>query len=362
MSAPGYHGTTTIVNTHSPLQVARRRGWDVAYAKGCEICDVRPAHYPNEPCRINASEANTTGIAGAVAAAKAADIVVLFLGADQTTEAEGFDRHSLRLVGAQEALLQAVLAVSSHVVLVLVNGGPVDVSTAVESDSVVAILEAFQPGEFGGDAMIDIMDGSASPSAKMPVTTYFQNYTASRDIREGDLRAGSGTTYWWMREPVLFPFGAGLEFTTFAFSWSNEPPAPEAIDIPADDTELRALSIEHSVIVANTGARASPVVVLAFVVATPSSPSDTPRRKLFGFERLAHVAPGENATVRFASDAGSLGVVSSSGAKLLMAGRYRIEIGSVASPAVRELELRGASAVVEANRWAQALAGKSGVR
>ena len=76
----------------------------------------------------------------------------------------------------------------------------------------------------------------------------------------------------------------------------------------------------------------------------------------------AHVAPGENATVRFASDAGSLGVVSSSGAKLLMAGRYRIEIGSVASPASRELELRGASAVVEENRWAQAPAGKSGVR
>ena len=61
MSAPGYHGTTTVVNTHSPLQVARRKGWDVSYAKGCEICDVRPAHYPNEPCRISASEAKHGG-------------------------------------------------------------------------------------------------------------------------------------------------------------------------------------------------------------------------------------------------------------------------------------------------------------
>ena len=66
-------------------------------------------------------------------------------------EAEGFDRRSLGLVGAQEELLQKVADVSETVVLVLINGGPVDVSTAVASESVVAILEAFQPGEFGGD-------------------------------------------------------------------------------------------------------------------------------------------------------------------------------------------------------------------
>ena len=75
-----------------------------------------------------------------MAAAKAADTVVLFLGADQTTEAEGFDRRTLGLVGAQQQLLEEVLAASTEVVLVMVNGGPVDISTAVESDKVVAIL------------------------------------------------------------------------------------------------------------------------------------------------------------------------------------------------------------------------------
>eukprot|EP01043_Picozoa_sp_COSAG02_P047631 COSAG02_NODE_4585_length_5189_cov_9.203929_7_plen_152_part_00 len=138
--------------------------------------------YGNNPCRATANEYNTSGFPQALAAVDAADVVVLFLGADQTTEAEGFDRLTLGLVGAQQQLLDQVLRRSAEkstpvpVVLVLVNGGPIDVSTAVESEH-VAILETFQPGELGGDAIINIMDGTSSPSGKMPYTTYFANYT-----------------------------------------------------------------------------------------------------------------------------------------------------------------------------------------
>ncbi len=184
MSAPGYHGANTLVNTHSPLQVAQRRGWAVTYSHGCEICDnMGGKPYGNNPCRATAHEYNTSGFPQALAAVEAADVVVLFLGADQTTEAEGFDRRTLGLVGAQQQLLEQVIQASvakptpTPVVLVLVNGGPVDVSTAVQSDTVVAILETFQPGELGGDAIIDLMDGTSSPSGKMPYTTYFANYS-----------------------------------------------------------------------------------------------------------------------------------------------------------------------------------------
>lgn len=158
---------------------------------------------------------------------------------------------------------------------------------------------------------------------------------------------------------MLFPFGYGLEYTFFAFSWSNDPPSqPMVIDIPTGELEVHELSIKHSVVVSNMGARASPVVVLAFIVATPDSPEDTPIKKLFGFERLSNLEPGQNMTVDFASDASSLGVIGPSGAKMLMAGRYRVEVGSVTSPAVQELELRGESVVVEANSWAQAMVGR----
>lgn len=89
-----------------------------------------------------------SGIPAAVAIAKAAQVAVLFLGTDQTTEAENFDRVNLTLPGAQEALLEAVVAVQPNVIVVLINGGPLDVSFAKSSASVRAILEAFQPGEF----------------------------------------------------------------------------------------------------------------------------------------------------------------------------------------------------------------------
>ena len=282
----------------------------------------------------------------------------------QTTEAEGFDRPSLLLPGAQQQLLRSVLAGDGvqEVILVLVNGGPVDVSTAVQSKTVTAIIETFQPGELGGDAMIAILDGSQSPSGKMPYTTYFENYTTSRDIREVNLQAGRGTTYMWMRDPVLFPFGAGIEFTQFEYTWSNEPPSSAVhkttvLTIPSGGggsgapQDLAALSIEHTVTVSNVGARASPVVVLAFIVAIAGSPTGTPIKKLFGFERLNLVAPGQNSTVSFVSDAKSLGVIDAMGAKQLMAGHYRIEIGSVTNPAICQLELRGPNVVVEENHW-----------
>ena len=217
LSGPQYHGTNRLVNSHSPLQVAVRLGWDVTYAKGCNICDWVPPGFPNMPCSIGvrrprhhlgphcfsrlhqhryrraelcglqsaARYAVLTGVRSAfsllrstrgplqadgksgplpppdvtmipfaVAAAKAADVAVLFLGADQTTEAENFDRRELGLVGAQEQLLDAVLAVNKNVVVVLIHGGPIDVSSAAASDAVQAIVDAFQPGELGSDAIM----------------------------------------------------------------------------------------------------------------------------------------------------------------------------------------------------------------
>jgi hypothetical protein len=104
---------------------------------------------------------------------------IMFLGTDQTTEAENFDRVSLRLPGAQEELLELVASVSKNVVVVLMNGGPLAIEFAKSSPSVRAIVEAFQPGELGGDAILDILTGVVSPSGKMPYTTYTEEYVAT---------------------------------------------------------------------------------------------------------------------------------------------------------------------------------------
>jgi hypothetical protein len=66
----------------------------------------------------------------------------------------------------------------------------------------------------------------------MPYTTYFANFTATRDIREVDLQKGRGVTYWWMKDPVLFPFGFGLEYTDFSYAWADDPPMRTLLEIP----------------------------------------------------------------------------------------------------------------------------------
>eukprot|EP00040_Diaphanoeca_grandis_P037541 m.245586 g.245586 ORF g.245586 m.245586 type:complete len:1015 (+) comp33837_c3_seq28:144-3188(+) len=378
LSAPQYHGQNILVNSHSPLQVAIRRGWDVSYARGCNICDWTPQGYPNQPCSHGPDGKNgkypppdTSQIAAAVAAAKAADVAILFLGADQTTEAENFDRVELGLVGAQELLLQSVLAVQPNVIVVLIHGGPIAVESAVAAANVKAIVDAFQPGELGADAVMDILQGMTSPSALMPYTTYLKNFT-SRDIREVDLKAGRGTTYWWHTDPVLFQFGFGLSYTNFTFKWTPAPPSSSIHSAPNMSTSLpkvpvqvvslqditkeslATFAVDHSVTVTNTGTRTSDVVALAFVLATSDSPPETPLRKLFGFERFSDVKPGESRTGYFASTATSLGVVGNDGVRRLHPGTYRLECGGsgATNTALHDVRVVGNTPLlIEPNVW-----------
>jgi hypothetical protein len=240
-----------------------------------------------------------------------------------------------------------------------------------------------------------VLDGTAAPSGRMPYTTYFKNFTR-RDIREVNLTAGDGLTYWWHTAPVLYPFGHSLSYTNWSFAWSNDPPpsAADIVHIPtaaaaatgggggAKDTGVGAIALggnaNHSVVVMNIGSRTSDVVVLAFIVrapqaagggATAGSPPDTPLRKLFGFERLRAVGPGESRTVYFAPDAYDLGVVGEDGDRLLQPGHYLLEYGGVGSDhddrgsssssnsvkVTRRLVLEGAPLLVErSSTWHEA--------
>jgi len=384
LSAPQYHGSNTLVQSHSPLSVARRRGWNVSHAKGVNICDWIPPGYPNMPCTVGKDgkggpmpPPDTSGIPAAVRAAKAADVAILFLGSDQTTEAENFDREGLKLVGAQEELLKEVTTVQENVIVVLIHGGPIDVSSANASPSVRAILDAFQPGELGGDAIMDMLEGKTAPSGLLPYTVYRANYT-TRDIREVDLKAGRGTTYWWHTDPPLYSFGYGLSYSSFEFKWSDgiasHPHAPsrpqasrESLVSLSQPTRMQhvglktstfainnvsadgvsAVAMNHSVTVTNCGETTSDIVALAFIVATAGSPSEMPLKKLFGFQRFVAMAPGEAREATFTSTADSLGVVGFDGTRRLHPGTYRIECGSLAYGMVaEELKLLGQNAIV----------------
>jgi len=353
LSAPQYHGANQLVNTHSPLMVANARGWEVSYSQGAPVCDVQPAGYPNMPCGVPKSNASRDGFASALVVAHASEVAILFLGNDQTTEAENFDRSSISLPGAQQALLESICAVQPNVVLVLQNGGPIAVDWAKENGCVKAIVEAFQPGQLGGDAILNILSGVAVPSGKLPYTVYTEAFTAARDIREMDLRASGGVTSWWSQQPLLWPFGYGLSYTNFTYKWSDIPPVREQIHTSHlmrayhKEIDIADGSMFHTVEVTNEGSIMADCVVLAFLTSTPSSGAETPLKKLFGFERLSAMKPGENRSVTFASGPAEFANADTEGRLMAAPGVYGIEAGDVVSPAKRFIEITGPVAILK---------------
>ena len=350
-----YHGDNKLVDSHSPLLVARARGLDVTYARGCNICDVVPPGFPNMPCPPGKA-GDRSGIPAAVAAAAAADVAVVFVGLDETSEAENFDRHDLLLPGVQEDLVRAVLAAQPRTVVVVVSGGVVSSPLLATAP---ALLQAFYGGELAGDAIVDALTGVVSPAGKLPLTVYYNNVTA-RDIRDMDLARAGGITHSYFTGPVLFPFGAGLSFTTwqFAATWGEGALGGSGAELVV----TRAQLLEHSdatlaltARVSNAGNRASDCVVLVFVTPLGAEGADAshgaarPARALAAFARLHAVAPGETRahTLRVSLDRPADATLrallgdelrqgpSESGTRAWepLPGRYAVAVGDVDAPA-----------------------------
>ena len=163
--------------------------------------------------------------AEAVAAASAAETVLLFLGVPAAQESEGFDRDDLELPAAQLELLDAVLEANPRTVVVLSNGGVVRLSGF--ADRVPAILEGWLLGQAGGGATADVLFGVVNPSGRLaetiPVrledTAAYGNFPGEH----GHVRYGEGLLvgYRWFDArsmAVSFPFGHGLSYTSFEFS------------------------------------------------------------------------------------------------------------------------------------------------
>jgi beta-D-xylosidase 4 len=277
---------------------------------------------------------DTAGIPAAAAAAAAADVAVLFVGLDQTSEAENFDRNELGLPGAQDALVAAVIAANPRTVLVVVGGGPVSAPAAYASAA--AVLYAGYGGQAGGAAIVDALTGAVSPAGRLPMTIYHNNFTA-RDIRDMDLSHAGGVTHLYFEGPVVYPFGAGLSgYTRFAIA-----PARGAQEGAAPLTVSRALLQRGgarapfplgalTVAIKNVGAVASDVVVLVVLRRRAGGAAAMPRRALAAFHRARGVAPGEERAHAFNLTVGHV------------FGAFRGEGGALEPPAgAYELEVEG---------------------
>jgi beta-glucosidase len=231
----------------------------------------------------------------AVDAARGAEVAVLFLGLSASYESESFDRSHLRLPDEQLMLLAQVAALGVPLVVVLSNGGVVEIADWRHHAS--AILEGWLLGEAGGAALADLLFGVASPSGRLAETIPLKlehtpavgNFPGEHDIVRYGERGLVG--YRWYDAhglDVAYPFGFGLAYSSFA--WSG---VALASDAPS------AL-VSVSVTVRNTGSRAASEVVQLYVADLESSVAQPPQR-LAGFAKV-RLEPGEERQVTIPLD------------------------------------------------------------
>ena len=279
--------TTTIL---AGLKNNLGAGTQIGFAPGVQINRLSPSifdmllkekHAPLWSETQAADEFNK-----AVQLAKDSELAVMVLGENQDMSGEQASRSSLELPGRQLELLQAVKATGKPVVLLLMNGRPLDITWAAEN--VPSILEIWYPGTDGGNAVADLLFGDANPGGKLPVTwmrhvgqvPIYYSHNLTQNPSQQDKR------YWNEPFAPLYPFGYGLSYTTFAFS-----------NLKLSQSEIKVgAATEVSVDVKNTGNRAGDEVVQLYIHQQAGAAS-RPIRELKGFTRLT-LAPGETKTVR----------------------------------------------------------------
>jgi beta-glucosidase len=249
-------------------------------------------------------------IAAAMNKARNAEVVILALGERQGISGEGFDRSNLDLPGNQELLLENIAATGKPIVLVLENGRPLTIGWAKEH--IPAILEAWYPGEFGGQAVAETLLGDNNPAGRLTITfprslgqlPDFYNFDPSRMHKYVD---DDG-------QP-LFPFGFGLSYTTFTYDHI-------AVQAPSQGSKA---DIVVSADVTNTGDREGDEVAQLYVREDVSS-VETPDRSLQSFSRI-NLKPHETKTVSFRVSQDQLAVWGLDGKWVLEAGKYTIWVG-----------------------------------
>ena len=226
----------------------------------------------------------------AVALARRSDVAVLVLGEIALMSGEAASRSSLKLSGGQEELLEAIAATGKPVVLVLVNGRPLDISWA--ADHIPAILEAWYPGSQGGNGLADVLFGDANPAGHLPVswprsTGQLPIYYSHNRTQAPEDAPDFKSRYWDVLTSPLYPFGYGLSYTDFSFA-----------NLKTSQTEAKVgASLQVSVDVTNTGSRAGDAVVQLYIHQRAGSAS-RPVRQLKGFQRV-NLAAGQKQTIRF---------------------------------------------------------------
>src|SRR5450631_114040 len=289
----GYSRDPGPGNQISILDGIRKHAGDgvkVLYAEGCKITTGKQGWegwYENKVVQPD-PKAEVETIHAAAAVARQADVAIVVVGENESTNREAWseqhlgDRDSLDLLGSQEALVRAVVETGKPTVVLLINGRPLSINYVKEH--VPAILEGWYLGEQGGTAAADVLFGDINPGGKLPISfprtvgqlPDFYNHKPSRN-----------RSYLFDSREPLFPFGYGLSYTQIRFE--NVRVEPKSIR-PGGSAKV-------SVDITNTGDRSGDEVAQLYIHQRVASVT-RPVKELRGFKRVS-LEPGQKITVDF---------------------------------------------------------------
>jgi beta-glucosidase len=268
--------------------------------------------------------------ADAVSLAKRSDAVIVVAGISPRLEGEempinlpgfkGGDRTRLSIPDGQEELLQALQATGKRIVVVLVGGSALAVNW--EEENLPAIVDAWYPGEEGGDAVADVLFGDYDPAGRLPITFYksvkdippFTDYDMSADS------LGEGRTYRYFNGVPLYPFGFGLSYTKFDYS---------RLEV-SKETAKHTDTLTISMMVRNAGKQDGDEVVQLYAKDLTSR-QPQPIKSLKGFKRV-HIKKGDSANVEISLPVESFRYFDEKKNDYVVEpGKYELQVGSSSS-------------------------------
>eukprot|EP00943_MAST-04B_sp_MAST-4B-sp1_P003116 g3116.t1 len=319
-----YHGLPAYGNVSTPLAAFQKRMGkeNILYAAGVNVVTGDGAW----------------GFNPAIDICNKADVAVIFIGSSSkgsfngvnnldTVEKESMDRKSIDMPGLQIDLVKAILKKTNiSIIIVLIDGGPIDIEELVENDRVIGIVNAFYPGQMGGEGIVDVLMGDVAVAGKLPTTMYYKNYTDEIEATDMSMRTYPGRTYKFIQVPVLFPFGYGLSYTKFQYT--------NLSILRRNDASSTLLDVSFTV--SNIGNAQSDIIILLFLSFQDSKKKVDfiyPKRELKYFTKLKNVVPKdddiENSDVRlihFELKESDFEMTNSDGKRIFMNGKWKLEI------------------------------------
>ena len=304
-----------VVGLLEGMRSRRPEGFEVMYSRGCDwteeietkysqVGDERAWEYSLLHRKVDSGE--TADKEEALKLAAQSDIIIAAVGENVMLCGENRDRQGLRLPGKQEEFVNELLATGKPVILVVFGGRAQVISGLAERCA--AVIQAWYPGEEGGNAVADILYGKVSPSAKLSVSypneevyeAMCYNYSAEKDPR------------------VQWPFGYGLSYTSFEYS-----------DLKMDASgSTSGKSVVLSFKVTNTGSVAADEVAQVYLSPTAEDQNIRPLQ-LQGFARVS-LKPGETKTVKVKLHTEQFGYYTNDGTRQwnIAPGTYEVKIGA----------------------------------